>query len=177
MAPGWFAWSAQMPLDIFVVLIRRFRRLKIHGHRFAIPLVALNCCSVLNVAAASELDAQTLAAAEQQWQRADVHNYGFTLEYGEFLLPCNSPTLEFKIVRDIPSDMRRCPKLRAEFATVPLLFSYLHRALESDHHSIDAEFDPRYGYPRHVYIDWSGATDDFVTFSVAKFHLVSKEGP
>jgi Family of unknown function (DUF6174) len=112
-----------------------------------------------------------------QWRRADVHNYDFTLEYGEFISPCNSPTLEFKVVRNMPSRTRhRCSKLRAEFATVPLLFSYLHRALNSDHHSIDAEFDPGYGYPRKVYIDWSGLTDDFVTVSVKKFHVVSKEG-
>lgn len=140
-------------------------------------LIALALFSSLGtqVAAATELSAVTLEAAERRWIASDVHSYAFTLTYVTFVAPCRSPTIHVRVAKDVPrrrSD--KCKELRPKFGTVPLLFSYLHRAVSSDHHLIEAEFDSQYGYPRKIYVNWSGSVDDFETILVTGFHAARK---
>jgi hypothetical protein len=70
---------------------------------------------------------------------------------------------------------RRCRDLQAEFGSVPQLFEFLRRVLADNHASIDAEFDPNYGYPQQVFIDFRVA-DFFEGFSVASFRVRSGRG-
>lgn len=131
------------------------------------PLTLL-ACAAAGVLQAGELDSTNLDAAEKIWANAAVRSYEFTFEYNVFVSPCKLRTVHFKVANGKPLSKWRCRDLQAEFGSVPRLFDFLRRALAAGHASIDAEFDPRYGYPQRVFVDF-GAVDFFEGFSVSSF--------
>jgi hypothetical protein len=135
--------------------------------------VALLACAT--APHARELDSNSLNAAEQIWANADVRSYEFTFEYNVLVSPCKRRTLHFQVTNGKPLSQRRCRDLQAEFGSVPQLFEFLRRALTNNHASIDAQFDPNYGYPQQVFIDF-GVVDFFEGFSVASFRVRSGRG-
>ena len=143
--------------------------------RMLLATVALLACATAGVLHARELDSNSLNAAEQIWANADVRSYEFTFEYNVFVSPCKWRTLHFKVTNGKPVSQRRCRDLQAEFGSVPQLFEFLRRVLAGNHASIDAEFDPNYGYPQQVFVDF-GVADFFEGFSVASFRVRSGRG-
>jgi hypothetical protein len=137
--------------------------------------VALLICAAAGVLHAGELGFSELDAAEKIWANADVRSYEFTFGYNVFVSPCKWRTLRFKVANGKPLSQRRCPDLQAEFGSVPQLFEFLRRALTAKHASIDALFDPKYGYPQRVFIDF-GVVDFFEGFSVSSFRAGSGRG-
>ena len=126
---------------------------------------------------AAELDEHSLNAAELAWKASHIHTYQFKVDYGSFIPPClPSRKLRFKVEKDTLANRKHhCAEFEEKFGSVPLMFSFLERALAKNPKSIDVEFDPKYGYPRRVDIDWSGLTDDGEAFQVTEFH-VSRPG-
>jgi hypothetical protein len=135
----------------------------------------LLACAAAGVLHARELDSISLDAAERIWANADVRSYEFTFEYHVFVSPCKRRTLHFKVANGKPLSQRRCRDLQAQFGSVPQLFEFLRRALTANHASIDAEFDPNYGYPERAFIDF-GVVDFFEGFSVSSFRVRSGRG-
>jgi hypothetical protein len=130
--------------------------------------ITLLACAAVGVLHAGELDSSNLDAAEKIWASAAVRSYEFTFQYNVFVSPCKLRTLHFKVANGKPLSQRRCRDLQAEFGSVPQLCNFLRRALTADHASIDAEFDPNYGYPQRVFVDF-GVVDFFEGFSVSSF--------
>jgi Family of unknown function (DUF6174) len=130
--------------------------------------ITLLACAAAGVLHAGELDSSDLDAAEKIWANAAVRSYEFAFQYNMFVSPCKLRTLHFKVENGKPLSQRRCRDLQAEFGSVPQLFNFLRRALTADHASIDAEFDPNYGYPKRVFVDF-GVVDFFEGFSVSSF--------
>jgi hypothetical protein len=141
---------------------------------FMAPVTLLTCAAA-GVLHARELDFSELDAAEKIWANADVRSYEFTFGYNVFVSPCKWRTLHFKVASGKPLSQRRCRDLQAEFGSVPQLFEFLRRALAAKHASIDAQFDPKYGYPQRVFIDF-GVVDFFEGFSVSSFRPGSGRG-
>jgi hypothetical protein len=83
--------------------------------------------------------------------------------------------LHFKVTSGKSRPKWRCRDLQEQFGTVPHLFAFLHHALAAKHESIDAEFDPGYGYALRVFIDF-GTVDFFEGFSVSAFRDRSEKG-
>jgi len=137
--------------------------------------ITLLACAAAGVLHARELDSISLDAAERIWANADVRSYEFTFEYHVFVSPCKRRTLHFKVANGKPLSQRRCRDLQAQFGSVPQLFEFLRRALTANHASIDAEFDPNYGYPERAFIDF-GVVDFFEGFSVSSFRVRSGRG-
>ena len=145
------------------------------ARRVFIGPITLLACAAAGVLHARELDSISLDAAERIWANADVRSYEFTFEYHVFVSPCKRRTLHFKVANGKPLSQRRCRDLQAEFGSVPRLFEFLRRALTANHVSIDAQFDPNYGYPQRVFIDF-GVVDFFEGFSVSSFRVHSGRG-
>jgi hypothetical protein len=75
--------------------------------------------------------------------KADGHrrlyrDYRFTFQYHEFVSRCEAWALDVRIVHGVPERRGDCPKYRAEFDSVPLLFKYPHRALKKHPYRIEA---------------------------------------
>jgi hypothetical protein len=147
----------------------------VQARRMPIATITLLACAAAGVLHARELDSGNLDAAEKIWANADVRSYEFTFEYKVFVSPCKWRTLHFKVANGKPLSQRRCRDLQAEFGSVPQLFEFLRRALTANHASIDAQFDPNYGYPQRVFIDF-GVVDFFEGFSVSSFRVRSGRG-
>lgn len=145
------------------------------ARRVFIGPITLLACAAAGVLHARELDSISLDAAERIWANADVRSYEFTFEYHVFVSPCKRRTLHFKVANGKPLSQRRCRDLQAQFGSVPQLFEFLRRALTANHASIDAEFDPNYGYPERAFIDF-GVVDFFEGFSVSSFRVRSGRG-
>ena len=145
------------------------------ARRVFIGPIMLLACAAAGVLHARELDSISLDAAERIWANADVRSYEFTFEYHVFVSPCKRRTLHFKVANGKPLSQRRCRDLQAQFGSVPQLFEFLRRALTANHASIDAEFDPNYGYPERAFIDF-GVVDFFEGFSVSSFRVRSGRG-
>ncbi len=143
--------------------------------RMFIAPITLLACAAAGVLHAGELDSSNLDAAEKIWANAGVRSYEFTFEYKLFVSPCKWRSLHFKVANGKPLSQRRCRDLQAEFGSVPQLFEFLRRALTAKHASIDAQFDPNYGYPQRVFIDF-GVVDFFEGFSVSSFRVRSGRG-
>jgi len=147
----------------------------VQARRVFIGPIMLLACAAAGVLHARELDSISLDAAERIWANADVRSYEFTFEYHVFVSPCKRRTLHFKVANGKPLSQRRCRDLQAQFGSVPQLFEFLRRALTANHASIDAEFDPNYGYPERAFIDF-GVVDFFEGFSVSSFRVRSGRG-
>jgi Family of unknown function (DUF6174) len=147
----------------------------VQARRMFIAPITLLACAAAGVLHARELDSSNLDAAEKIWANADVRSYEFTFEYKLVVSPCKWRTLHFKVANGKPVSQRRCRDLQAEFGSVPQLFEFLRRALTANHASIDAQFDPNYGYPQRVFIDF-GIVDFFEGFSVSSFRVRSGRG-
>lgn len=63
------------------------------------------------------------------------------------------------------------PPSRAEdFPDVPGLFALVKRAMDQEAYSYNATYDPTYGYPYSVYVDFVGSSlDDNVSYAVTDF--------
>jgi hypothetical protein len=147
----------------------------VQAPRMFIAPITLLACAAAGVLHARELDSSNLDAAEKIWASAGVRSYEFTFEYKLFVSPCKWRALHFKVANGKPLSQRRCRDLQAEFGSVPQLFEFLRRALTANHASIDAQFDPNYGYPQRVFIDF-GVVDFFEGFSVSSFRVRSGRG-
>ena len=145
------------------------------ARRMFIAPITLLACAAAGVLHAGELDSSSLDAAEKIWANAGVRSYEFTFEYKLSSSQCKQRTLHFKVANGKPLSQRRCRDLQAEFGSVPQLFEFLRRALTANHASIDAEFDPNYGYPQRVFVDF-GVVDFFEGFSVSSFRVRSGRG-
>jgi hypothetical protein len=131
--------------------------------------VVLVASSAPRAGTAAPLDVGTLQAAERRWAQATLQDYRFTFQYHEFVSPCGSWELGMRVVHGVPARGADCPKYRAEFGSVPLLFQYLRRALNKHPYEIEAEFDSILGYPKSASIAWSDTEDDFFSFEVVHF--------
>lgn len=144
---------------------------RLNGFVVALALVTSSMCR----ADPTPLDVSTLAAAERRWAHASLQNYRFTFRYHEFVSPCESWGWEVRVVHGVPERGGNCPQYRPQFASVPLLFKYLHRALKKRPYQIEAEFDSTLGYPRSASIAWSDMADDFFAFEVGHFSSSLRE--
>ena len=145
------------------------------ARRMLIASITLLACAAAGVLHARELESSDIDAAEKIWANAGVRSYEFTFDYNVLVSPCKWRTLHFKVANGKPRSQRRCRDLQAEFGSVPQLFQFLRRALTGNHASIDAQFDPNYGYPQRVFIDF-GAVDFFEGFSVSSFRVRAGRG-
>jgi hypothetical protein len=182
------AWSARrgsgsmdqvivgsMPANVALLSLDSGVRRLMETRGMLIAPIALLSCAMAGALQASELDSNSLDAAEQTWANAGVRSYEFTFAYNILVSPCKWRTLHFKVRNGKALSQRRCRDLQSEFGSVPQLFEFLRGALTNKHASIDAEFDADYGYPRRVFIDF-GVPDFFEGFSVASFRVRSGRG-
>jgi hypothetical protein len=117
----------------------------------------------------SSLDESRLESAERIWTQQSLHSYEFQFRFKSFMTTCSSWAFSVSVLDEIPKPLSDCRDLRAQFSTVPLLFSYLRGALAKKHYLVEADFDPRFGYPTHAFVAWTEAADDFFSFDVQAF--------
>ena len=113
-------------------------------------------------------------AARLRWTRARPADYTYTLERGCFCLPQVTTPVIVEVRGGVVLSRRYAtsgdavdPQLAAFFPTIDGLFTEIEDAARRADH-LDAEYDRTYGYPRHVYIDYtSKGADDEMGFTVS----------
>jgi Family of unknown function (DUF6174) len=123
------------------------------------PVVAL----ALSVAAGAQAD---LDAAEQRWERFAARDYAYvvTRTCGR----CVTTPARIVVRGGKP---RRTPRGYASLDTVPELFAYVQKAIDSHPFELHVRYGPRSGVPTMVAADQErGVADDVTGFVVQRFH-------
>lgn len=120
-----------------------------------------------------------LALARAKWLATDFPSYTYTLERICECVPEMTGPVVIE-VRDRQVDQRRYlsgaavdPQFFDLFTTVPGLFDLIDDAINRPAAAIAVRYNPAYGYPESIQIDWvAGAVDDEVSYRVSDFALL-----
>lgn len=135
--------------------------------------IILSACSPL---AGSELDRN-----RQKWIRAGIHHYRFEINVGCFCaftqrMPLTIEVKDGLLLSMAYSDGKTVPQDErqpfANYQTIDSLFDFTASAI-SDADQIQIEYDPKYGYPASVQIDFiRNAADDELSLSIVSFEVL-----
>ncbi len=134
--------------------------------------------SVIVVSACSPLTGSELAKNRERWQLANISRYRFSLSVACFCAFSQRMPLTLEVAEDqivsmtyndgtpVPEDER---KIFEPYATINALFTFTENAI-SQADEIHIQYDPVYGFPSEVQIDYiKNAVDDELALSVRGF--------
>jgi hypothetical protein len=140
------------------------------------PLAALLALACSSPSGPSD-PAALLAQNQALWNRRGPANYQYTItRQCECLPEMTGPATV--VVRNGQVDARRYtasgasvdPQFEDLFTAVPGLFDLIAQAVNLPAAAIAARYDPSYGYPTSIQIDWfAGSVDDEVSYRITNF--------
>jgi hypothetical protein len=160
--------------------------LPVHGHRIARRpgrLCILVCAAVLSWMGGTACSedgtnptTEELAKAEMRWKSTGFTFYAITQTHGCFCVLGGVPVQLIVRGDSVVSayNTRDSIELPAEqrqyYLSVPRLFAQIHDAQARHAATLDMRFDATYGYPTHVYIDYSTQiADDEISYDNSAF--------
>lgn len=125
--------------------------------------------------------AHKLKAAEKQWQRNRPEHYAYTLQRTCFCPPEANKPLEVRVFQGkvqqatVMPDGTPLPSERMFNAlTVEELFTKIRDAIDNKAVSVEAQYDPQYGYPISIRIDYSSMlADEELHLTASGFKIAS----
>ena len=115
-----------------------------------------------------------------EWQNKSVTHYRFTVVMGCFC-PFAGAEVTYEVIDGVSmldsiympdkreSDIELIVDMYAQYTTVEAVFSYLERAITTAD-EVTVEYDPTYGYPARISIDWIKlAVDDEQSLAITYF--------
>jgi len=118
----------------------------------------------------------SLRAARARWESRGIDSYELTVRrlcFCAFVEPVRVKVLDGVIVsRTVVSSGEPVPEVYASsYPDVPGLFAIVEQA-SIDADEFDTDFDPDYGYPTEISIDWiENAVDDEVVYLAEAFAI------
>jgi hypothetical protein len=147
----------------------------LHRTVLAAALVVLTACG--DGFLATTRFVTSLRAARARWESRGIDTYEVTMRHlcfcGFLAGPVRVKVVDGSIVsRTVVPTGEPVPELYASFyPDVPGLFAIVERATK-DADDFDAEFNPNYGYPADISIDWiENAVDDEEGYVVETFTI------
>lgn len=121
--------------------------------------------------------AAELRTAREKWEKAGFENYTFHFRWQCFCIQEYVSLVELnveggKVVSGsyVEGGGDLGPDRLADYMPVDQLFDLIQEAVDRDAHSVRAEYDPDYGYPVDVYIDYDEMiADEEKGFTIEKF--------
>lgn len=109
--------------------------------------------------------ARQLQAAEAKWNQTSHEHYTYTLQRSCFCPPDALKPIEVRVfqgkVQAATVDGTPLPAEQMGSAmTIDELFRKVHDAIDKKVAKLDVTFDPAYGYPTHIYIDYEAMIAD-----------------
>ena len=121
-----------------------------------------------------------LSAARDRWHAANISHYRFNLGVGCFCafttrMPLTIEVQKGRVLSMLYNDGSPVPadqqQVFASYQTIDALFDYTAQSLKAD--EIKIEYDPNYGFPTRVQIDFiKQAMDDELSLSVQDFQAL-----
>lgn len=117
--------------------------------------------------------AKALKAAQTQWSRNGLAAYTYTLQHTCFCPPEYTQPLKLHIINGdvvgaiLASGQPLPAKRSGEAKTVEDLFAVIQDAIQRNAASITAKYDPHYGYPTSISIDYDRMMADEETYYTA----------
>jgi hypothetical protein len=140
-------------------------------------LVATGACSS---STGPSDQAQALALSRARWYSSGIADYQFTIAR---LCECSAESAGPVVVevrdgevseRKYVSGISVDPQYADLFTAVPGLFELIDEALRRDAAGLAVRYNPAWGYPESIQIDWvAGAVDDEVSYRITDFTLLS----
>lgn len=120
-------------------------------------LVAPACASDRGFSPLAEW--QRLALARERWIARAPASYAFTMQLACFCAergPMRVSVVNGAVVsvRPVGSDQELDERYRGPYRPIPDLFGVVSSAIDRPAYRIRAEYDPRFGYPADVFIDF-----------------------
>lgn len=137
--------------------------------------------AVFVLAGCSSSPAATLAANRQKWQGRQVSHYRYDLAVGCFcaftsVMPVTVEVKDGKTVSMVGKDGQSAAQFQsalAQYAPMDKLFDVIKVAADAHAYQLQVDYDPDYGYPDAIRIDYSqNVSDDEISFTVSNFALV-----
>ena len=124
--------------------------------------------------------AQALALSRARWFNSGIADYQFTIArlcecVPESVGPVVVEVREGLVVeRKYASGVSVDPQYDDLFTAVPGLFELIDEAIRRDAAGLAVRYNPAYGYPESIQIDWvAGTVDDEVSYRITDFTLLS----
>jgi hypothetical protein len=141
--------------------------------RFLTLVLLLTACE----APTAPNDREGLAQARARWQALGSDSYSFELDRGCFCVLAGRMTITVQngaVAAAEYQDSRNSVEaaLLTYLPTVPDLFDLIQDAFDRDAASLVVSYDPSYGYPTRIEIDYSATTaDDQISFTASDLTL------
>ena len=141
-------------------------------------LLAVGACSS---ATGPSDQAQALALSRARWFNSGITDYQFTIAR---LCECTPESVGPVVVevrggqvaeRKYASGVTVDPQYADLFTAVPGIFDLIDEAIRRDAAGLAVRYNPAYGYPESIQIDWvAGTVDDEVSYRITDFTLHSQ---
>lgn len=122
--------------------------------------------------------AQALALSRARWYGSGIANYQFTIARvcectPEMVGPVQVEVRDGQVAeRKYASGITVDPQYADLFTDVPGLFELIDEAIRRDAAGLAVRYNPAYGYPESIQIDWvAGTVDDEVSYRITDFTL------
>lgn len=128
---------------------------------------------------------RNLAQAEATWRQKRPKHYAYTLQRTCFCTPESRKPLQIRVYEGVTQQAivlpegYNLPKTRWEEAkTIDQLFRLIHEAVDRQAASMEVQYDPNYGFPTYIAIDYdSMMADEEVYYEASDFKIASSLKP
>jgi hypothetical protein len=147
--------------------------------RYAACLAALTCALFSITLGGCEEEALTLAEHRAIWEKHEPNEYQYTLQLSCFCLPEYTGPVRVKVtcgetvsVTYLASGEPAAQETFSRYDTLDKIFDFVADAYARNAHEILTTFDPDYGYPTAIHIDYiEFAVDDELSVIVTDFAI------
>ena len=143
----------------------------------------LSVADVTRINAATGLSeaARQLQAAETKWQQIKPVHYAYTLQRSCFCTPEVRKPIEIRVFRGkvqqatvLPNGTPLPADRQASALTIDDLFLKIHDAIDRNAASLSVTYDPQYGFPTNISIDYERMmADEELALSASNFKIAS----
>lgn len=117
--------------------------------------------------------ATDLQRAEFRWQQAGVQDYQVVVQnlcFCGYTRPVRLTVRQGTVVSRVDAETGEVAPSYANARDIPELFDLVREAIERDAYKMTVTYDPQYGFPRQINIDYIGnAVDDELSVTVSEF--------
>lgn len=154
------------------------------GKQFLHALVAAACLAAMSssVLALPDGAQNRLSKNRRKWESKATKNYQYEFQRICFCLPASTRRVKITVREGVAENIRRADsgdavdKAQYElYYTVDQLFDYIQAAIDKKAHLVRVTYDPEWGYPTLVEIDYiRNAMDDEMRFKTGNL-VVEKQ--